>query len=68
MKKDTLASLNTILSYHSSMVHALNLTNKHHVACQVRWNLPKGYIKVIVDDSSFGNHDNPGFGGLKETI
>lgn len=21
-----------------------------------------------MDDSSFGNHDNPGFGGLKETI
>lgn len=68
VKKDTLASVNTILSYHSSMAHALSPTNKHYVTCQVRWNLPKGYIKVIVDDSSFGNHDNPGFGGLKETI
>jgi len=48
----------------SLMVHALDPTNKRHVTHHVRLNLPKRYIEVNVDDSSFGNHDNACFGGL----
>jgi hypothetical protein len=40
VKKDTWNSINTIISYHASMVHALGTTSKHHVTRQVRWNSP----------------------------
>jgi ribonuclease HI len=65
VQKDTWNSVNNIISYHASMVHALGTTSKHHVVRQVRWNLPpEGYIKINVDGSSFGNPGNAGFGGL----
>lgn len=56
MNKDTWVSVNTILLYHYSTVHALGPTNKHHVTRQVRLNpLHEGYIRVNVDEYSFGN-------------
>jgi len=62
VKKDTWASVNSIFSYHSSIIQVLSHTDKHHIHRQVRWYPPKdGYIKVNMDGSSFGN---PCFGGL----
>jgi hypothetical protein len=65
VKKDHWASVNSIFSYHSSMVVALGSANKHCVVRHVCWYPPpEGYIKVNVDGSSFGNPGNAGFGGL----
>jgi len=62
MQADTWNSINIIVFYHASMVYTLCTTSKHHVAHQVRWNLPpEDYIKINVDDSSFGNPENAGF-------
>jgi ribonuclease HI len=65
VRKATWESVNNIISYHSSMVHALGPTNKRHVTRQVRWNPPpEDFIKINVDGSTFGNPGNAGFGGL----
>jgi len=56
------ASVNNIISYNSSMVHALGPTNKCHVTHQVCWNPPpKDFIKINADGYSFVNPGNSDF-------